>query len=135
MRNIYSKIKPEILLHIVNKKEEIIQKRQDICPIEEYLQVASMKLLGGQTFPPHAHIKQIRTTDIAQESWIILEGKVEATLYDTDDSILEKVILEPGDCSITFRGGHTYKALEDSFVYEYKTGPYQGQKKDKRFII
>ena len=36
---------------------------------------------------------------------------------------------------MTFRGGHNYLCLEDdSLVYEYKTGPYYGQKKDKVFI-
>ena len=32
-------------------------------------------------------------------------------------------------------GGHTYEILEsDTLVYEYKTGPYEGQKLDKEFI-
>jgi len=89
----------------------------------------------GKTFRPHAHIKQVRTTDIAQESWVVIRGEVEAILYDLDDAVLEKVVLEPGDCSITFGGGHTYTALrEGTQVYEFKTGPYQGQKLDKRFI-
>ena len=44
-------------------------------------------------------------------------------------------IIKTGDCSITFEGGHTYTILEDdTIVYEYKTGPYYGQKLDKAFI-
>jgi hypothetical protein len=36
---------------------------------------------------------------------------------------------------MTFEGGHTYEALEDdTVVYEYKTGPYQGQESDKIFL-
>jgi hypothetical protein len=38
----------------------------------------------------------------------------------------------PGDCSMTFQGGHNYLALEeDTVVYEYKTGPYYGHAMDK----
>ena len=35
---------------------------------------------------------------------------------------------------ITGLGGHTYKAIGEVKVYEFKTGPYKGQKADKRFI-
>ena len=56
-------------------------------------------------------------------------------LYDLDDNILATPILNEGDCSITFRGGHNYECMEDdTIVYEYKTGPYQGVKKDKVFL-
>jgi hypothetical protein len=41
----------------------------------------------------------------------------------------------PGDCSITFFGGHNYLSLEpDTCVVEAKSGPYFGQEKDKVFI-
>ena len=72
---------------------------------------------------------------IAQESWIVIEGRVEVTYFDLDDSILKKVIINKGECTITYRGGHNYLSLEDNTnVYEMKTGPYFGQKFDKEFI-
>ena len=72
---------------------------------------------------------------IAQESWIVIHGKVEVTYYDLDDSVLEKTIINRGECTITYRGGHNYLSLEDNTnVYEMKTGPYLGQKFDKQFI-
>ena len=53
----------------------------------------------------------------------------------SDDTIISEPILYPGDCSMTFRGGHNYLILEDdTIVYEYKTGPYLGQEFDKEFI-
>ena len=56
-------------------------------------------------------------------------------MYDIDDKLLDEQILFPGDCSMTFEGGHTYTMLEDeTIVYEYKTGPYEGQKLDKEFL-
>ena len=90
---------------------------------------------NGKTFRPHKHITQHRQTDITQESWIVIQGRVKAILYDIDDTIIREPILEVGDCSMTFRGGHNYLCLEDdSIVYEYKTGPYTGQENDKTFI-
>ena len=56
-------------------------------------------------------------------------------MYDLDNKILATPILEPGDASYTLYGGHTYEILEEgTIVYEYKTGPYEGQELDKRFI-
>ena len=54
---------------------------------------------------------------------------------DIDDNIIAEPILKEGDASFTLYGGHTYEILEDNtLVYEYKTGPYEGQKLDKVFI-
>jgi len=45
-------------------------------------------------------------------------------------------ILYVGDASFTLEGGHNYEILEDNtLVYEYKTGPYEGQEFDKTFIL
>jgi len=73
---------------------------------------------------------------IAQESWVVIKGKVQLFFYDIDGTLLrDDLILNAGDASFTLYGGHTYKILEeDTIVYEYKTGPYEGQELDKVFI-
>ena len=102
----------------------------------EFLQLATLKMKKNTTFRPHKHIyKQGEEKVIAQESWVVIKGKVKVIMYDLDDSIISTPILYPGDCSMTFRGGHTYEILEeDTLVYEFKTGPYKGQTLDKVFI-
>lgn len=134
MEKIYSKIKPNTLLHLVYRLSEI-DGRTNISPDEEFLQLASIKMSKGTTFKAHKHIHLEKTTTIAQESWIVVKGSVKCIFYDLDDTIIAEPILYPGDCSMTFRGGHNYLILEDdTFVYEYKTGPYLGQEKDKVFL-
>jgi hypothetical protein len=60
---------------------------------------------------------------------------VKCIFYDIDDTILTEPILYVGDASFTLEGGHNYVILEEeTLVYEYKTGPYEGQKFDKTFI-
>jgi hypothetical protein len=96
-----------------------------------------MNLKKGHTFRPHKHPSRPRIYDAytPQESWVVIRGKVKATLYDTDDTILAIVYLYEGDASFTLHGGHTYEAMNDNtMVYEYKTGMYYGQKDDKVFI-
>jgi len=134
MEKIYSKQHPNTLLHIVYRLEEI-NGRTNISPEEEFLQLASLQMHKGQTFKPHKHIILEKTTNIAQESWLVIRGSVKCIFYDLDDTIIAEPILLPGDCSMTFRGGHNYFILEDhTIVYEYKTGPYLGLELDKEFI-
>ena len=135
MKKIYSKVNPEKLLHIVLRKHDVKKERMNIIEDEHFLQLAAMLLPAGKTFKPHKHIYHQKTTTIAQESWVVIEGSVKAYLYDLDDVVIETPVLESGDVSITLYGGHTYEILEeDTLVYEYKTGPYLGQQFDKVFL-
>lgn len=134
MEKIYSKMKPGTLLHIVYRFDEI-NGRTNISPDDEFLQLASIKMHKGQTFKAHKHIIFEKVTNIAQESWLVIKGSVKCIFYDLDDTIISEPILNPGDCSMTFRGGHNYLILEEgTIVYEYKTGPYLGQEMDKEFL-
>ena len=135
MKKIYSKNDKQTLLHIILRKEDVKSQRLNVIDDHEFLQLAAMLLPEGKTFAPHKHIYCEKTTTIAQESWVVIQGRVKAILYDLDDEIISEEILNPGDCSVTLRGGHTYEILdEDTLVYEYKTGPYEGIERDKQFI-
>jgi len=132
----YSKVKKGLLLHVVNRLNDI-QGRSDIIPSNNFIQCATLKMEEGKTFKPHKHIKKERIykEQIAQESWIVIKGSVKCIFYDIDDTILATPVLKEGDASFTLEGGHTYEILEDdTIVYEYKTGPYEGQSLDKRFL-
>jgi cupin fold WbuC family metalloprotein len=136
MKKIYSKVDPSKLLHIIVRKEDITQGRQDIVSEEHFIQCSILNMEEGKTFRPHKHIWKERTRNvIAQESWIVIQGSVKCIFYDLDDSIIDEPILYPGDASFTLEGGHNYLILEDNtLVYEYKTGPYEGQALDKTFL-
>ena len=132
----YSKVNPDKLLHIVVRKEDLTPGRVEVVPEDNFIQCALLNMEKDKTFRPHRHIFKERTRNvIAQESWIVVQGSVKCTFYDLDNSILVEPILNPGDASFTLEGGHTYTILEDdTLVYEYKTGPYEGQALDKTFL-
>lgn len=137
MEKIYSKILPDLLLHVINRIDRTIPGRKEIIDTENFIQCAILHMEKGKTFKPHKHIYKKRTHEkqIAQESWIVISGSVRCTFYDIDDTIIAEPVLFPGDASFTLVGGHTYVILEDdTVVYEYKTGPYEGQEFDKIFI-
>jgi cupin fold WbuC family metalloprotein len=132
----FSKIDPQKLLHVVVRKEDLTPGRVEVVPEDNFIQCALLNMEKGKTFKPHRHIFKERTRNvIAQESWIVIQGSVKCTFYDLDNSVLVEPILNPGDASFTLEGGHTYTILEDNtLVYEYKTGPYEGQALDKIFL-
>lgn len=136
MQKIYSRFDKNRLLHIVVRKADILMGRQDIIDPDNFLQCSTMQMNAGTTFKPHYHIWKVRNKPvIAQESWIVIEGKVRCIYYDTDNQVIAASILLPGDASFTLEGGHNYEVMEnETIVYEYKTGPYEGQEKDKKFI-
>lgn len=135
MKKIFSNIDKEQINHIILRKEDVQSERVNVIEDCEFLQLAAMRLPAGKKFRPHKHVYCEKTSTIAQESWVVITGKVKAFFYDVDDKIIAEEVLWPGDCSITLRGGHTYEILEDdTLVYEYKTGPYLGPDKDKEFI-
>lgn len=135
MDEIYSKIENDKLLHLIHRISDFTN-RSELIDANEFLQISSLELTKDQSFLAHKHIwKQLGSAlSIAQESWVVIKGTVEVTFYDIDDSKIASYDLSPGDISVTLYGGHSYRVIEDSLVYEFKTGPYFGQAKDKVFI-
>lgn len=136
MEQIYSRVNPGVLCHLVNRLSDI-KDRTNVSTDDQFLQLATLRMNEGHTFRAHQHIWKPTPVEsmIAQESWIVVQGSVRVMFYDTDGSLLTTADLQPGDASMTFRGGHNYLILEDdTVVYEYKTGPYQGQALDKVFL-
>lgn len=138
MIKLYSKIKSDLLLHLVHFLRDSTEGRTDLIDSDNFIQCSFLKLENNKTFRPHIHIEKQRSYDkqIAQESWVVIKGKVQCFFYDIDGSLIDdSIILNAGDASFTLYGGHTYKILEEgTIVYEYKTGPYEGQKFDKKFL-
>ena len=57
MEKIYSKIKPELLLHVINRVSEI-EGRTEVIEENNFIQCATLRMEKGKTFPPHKHIEK-----------------------------------------------------------------------------
>lgn len=136
MTKILSHIHPEKLLHMIVRKQDIPKGRVNLCPDDQFIQCATLRLPQGTTFKAHQHIWHRFNGDrIPQESWVVIKGTVKVFFYDLDGTLIHTDIIEAGEVSFTFEGGHNYEIMsEDSLVFEYKTGPYSGQENDKVFI-
>jgi len=135
MTKIYSNVDTTKLILSELKYSDIQDYRTDLSPDEEFLQVSGRRLSKGTLVPAHKHNSIDRKTDITQEAWLVLKGKVKGIFYDLDDTILHESILTDGDCIVLYRGGHSLEVLDEGTVfYEIKTGPYYGVDVDKEKI-
>ena len=132
MKKIYSKKEPEILLHQIIKLEEITPGKIELSDPKEFLQIMALNDSLGKEYPPHKHMWKEGGKTITQDSWVVIKGKLNGMYYDTDGKFLDEEVLGPGDCSITFYGGHSLTILEEGTIfYEIKSGPYKGKEYDK----
>lgn len=136
VEEIGSLVEPGRVLHKVIRSRHIHPGRVDVSGAEEPLQVATIRASGEpQRFQPHYHIpKECPAEHVTQEAWVVIEGTVEVRFYDLDGQLLREVSLKAGDATVTFAGGHGYDIDEDAVVYEFKTGPYHGRERDKRWL-
>lgn len=135
--DIHSKVKPELLTHRIIRLHEAKRAGKDVnhSPDDAMMQVSSKQLTRGDSYRPHRHIPKHVEDAPTGEAWIVIEGEIEMTCYDTDDTVLMKVRLFPGDLAITLAGGHGYEGIADySIIYEPKSGQYYSRERDKVYI-
>jgi cupin fold WbuC family metalloprotein len=132
---IFSKIKKKLIAKIFFFKD-LKKERNDVCPSNEFIQLSTQILDKGRKVNAHSHLNIHRNSNITQEVWLVLSGKIEASIFDLNKKIIKKVRLQRGDCLVLFRGGHGFKNLSKRTVfYEIKTGPYYGKNKDTAEIV
>jgi hypothetical protein len=136
---IRSKVNGE-LLHLIIKRgvlDDQSEERVNLGNEKDFIQVALLNIKIRKSFQSHKHIlREVNFNRIkAQEAWFVISGQVKVTYFDVDDNQICSEILESGDLSITYNGGHGYEILtEKTQVIEIKTGPYEGPTLDKVFI-
>lgn len=127
----------EIVRFTEQDKQIVELARIDFSDPREFLQGAIIEMPANHSFRAHVHLERERSFSNlrAQESWVVIRGQVEVDYFTESGNLLRTAILNAGDITISFRGGHGYRTKsEDAVVYEFKSGPYEGLEIDKRFI-
>lgn len=90
MEKIYSKVEPNLLLHMVFRIAESPRDRQELIDANNFLQCCVINMTEGRTFRPHRHIYKKVTYDKmkSQQSMTVLRGSIEYIFYDIDDTEL-----------------------------------------------
>ncbi|MEK6858807.1 MAG: hypothetical protein AABX53_02765 [Nanoarchaeota archaeon] len=135
IRKIYSKVDPAVLLHTVYTHEPSEQgTKSRLTESTHFLQAVSFSMPAGAESRPHKHNAQERVTSHTHEALLVFKGSIELSIYDVDNTFLEKINLNEGDCYIIFAGGHSIRALTPAHLFEFKNGPYNGPDQDRTFL-
>jgi hypothetical protein len=134
MEKIFSAVDPSMLLHVIGNTAAVSSDRVDLSPSEEFLQLSVVPLKAGRGVKPHRALpRRLGGDGPVQESWIVMRGAIEVSLYDIDGSLLTVRPLAAGWLLVTFRGGHGFSTVaDDTTIIECKIGPYVGR--DYEFI-
>ncbi len=127
MEKIYSRLNKKNLLHIVSHNININDNRVDLTDEKLPLQVSRINLKNSVIKPHYHNLKQLHPNKIEpNECWVVMNGKLEISLYDTDKSLIENKTLIKGSILVTLSGGHSINSSSlDSEMVEIKLGPYE----------
>lgn len=105
-----------------------------LTPAHSTLQVGLLEHPQGTSIRAHRHPDLKYKVNITQEFLYIERGIVEATIYQTNWSVVKRVKLYPGDALLSIAGGHSFRILKKCRIIEIKQGPYPGDVKAKIFM-
>lgn len=96
-------------------------------------QLAYMHHSAGHVILPHVHNKVERTVMYTKEVLVVKSGKMRCDFYSDDKQYIESSTVSTGDVILLASGGHGFKCLEETELFEIKQGPYSGEGDKTRF--
>ena len=113
---------------IVQFFDEIVNERNFLTSNMEEMQFASFKYKKETEIKRHFHKLNKRNINTTSEAIVVLDGSIEVEIYDNNEILIKKVLLNEKDSILMLSGGHKINVLEDSKFIEFKQGPYDPEK-------
>lgn len=132
VRNIHSINANKLLIATQIKLGTLKPGRTDFTESRDLLQVASLLFNKNHEIGRHKHLPLFRETVGTNEIWLVIKGKFEVSIYDIDETFLERFVISKKNLIIFHAGGHSLRSLQTkSELLEIKNGPYFGVEADK----
>ena len=122
---IYVKNKKQILAIIIRKN----YKKKGITfftPKKYSQQLGYMNRPKNYVIKPHVHKEVKREVKNTREVLFIKSGKIKVDFYSNTKKFICSRIVSKGDVLLLVDGGHGFKMLQNSEIFEVKQGPYNG---------
>jgi oxalate decarboxylase/phosphoglucose isomerase-like protein (cupin superfamily) len=99
----------------------------------EFVQVGTWAHPEGTKLPAHIHNVFPREALRTQETVYVVQGSLQATLFDDNGELVTEIAMRAGDLLVCLTGGHGYSINEpETRVLEIKNGPDSGPERDRR---
>jgi uncharacterized protein YjlB len=106
---------------------------QFLTPDDCNLQVGHVVYAGGAQIARHMHLPLERHVTGTTELLMVQRGSCEVDIFGPDRKLVTTRELHVGDMLIAVAGGHGFRVLEDTVLFEVKQGPYPGAAEKERF--
>jgi hypothetical protein len=101
---------------------------------DDFSQQMGMIVYGaGEQIVPHVHIPVERQITGTTECIVVREGECEIDIYSADRKFIASRRLQTGTIILLLGGGHGFRMIEDTVLFEVKQGPYVGNRDKERF--
>lgn len=115
------------------RAEYLPEKTTFVTPDKYYQQAGFVVYPKGGVISRHSHFPLQRHLVGTPETLLVRKGRVEVELYAMDKSLLTISTLRQGDIILLVAGGHCFRCLEDTILFEIKQGPYTGLIEKEKF--
>ncbi|MBS0503455.1 MAG: hypothetical protein JSS55_06555 [Proteobacteria bacterium] len=88
---------------------------------------------AGESITPHVHVPVERTIVGTTECIIVRQGRCEIDIYNSARVFIASRVLTEGAIILLLGGGHGFRMIEDTVLFEVKQGPYVGMRDKERF--
>jgi hypothetical protein len=124
----------EILVYIVRSGVvDNLDSTLFITPNDASLQVGVSVHCKNSEIVRHEHLPIVRNLIGTSEVVFVRKGKCEVSIYNCSRVLVDIKVLNGGDIVVLMHGGHSFKMLEDTDLFEVKQGPYAGEKDKERW--
>jgi hypothetical protein len=104
-----------------------------LTPSDYKQQVGFIVYPAGGVIQRHIHKPLERHLVGTSEVLIVRQGCCEVDLYDDERQLVATRELREGDIMLMVGGGHGFRILDDTVLFEVKQGPYTGVDEKERF--
>ena len=100
----------------------------------DFTQQMGMIVYGaGEHIIPHVHIPVRREIEGTCECIVVRSGMCEVDIYNSAREFVATRTLTQGTIILLLGGGHGFRMIEDTVLFEVKQGPYVGNRDKERF--
>jgi hypothetical protein len=108
-------------------------KTQFLTPDSLGQQMGMIVYAAGTSIPRHVHLPVVREVHGTSEVIVVRKGCCEVDIFNSQKEFVATRRLETGDVILLIQGGHGFRMIEDTVLFEVKQGPYLGLADKARF--
>jgi hypothetical protein len=121
-----------VLAYIVRREMEP-DKTTFFTPEDASFQTGFIVYPANSEIGRHIHKPVYRELNRTSEVLVVRKGRCEVDIFTQDKQLVAMRELRMGDVLVLLEGGHGFRILEDTILFEVKQGPYTGLDEKERF--